>query len=180
MRFFAAVLLAVSMVLPAIAAPSPLHTVQKYDGETTGKYIVQFKSGASRKTWIKKLKLTNKVVDWDILNGFGGKFITFYCILRNPDQPQIGDIDAATLNELRASEDVESIHEDGIMYALSTVTQYVFFTLVDSKSVVNIILFSTRTNAPWGLQRISQDAKLSSTSTRLVFKLELQSNYIWV
>ncbi|KAF9562998.1 serine protease [Agrocybe pediades] len=126
MRFFAAVILAVSMVLPTIAAPSPLHTVQKYDGETTGKYIVQFKKGASRKTWIKKLKLTNKVADWDLVNGFGG------------------DIDEATLEELRASDEVESIHEDGVMYAFAPVTQ---------------------TNAPWGLARISQDAKLSSTST---------------
>jgi len=46
------------------------------------------------------------------------------------------------LNELRASDDVEYVTEDGYMYALGT-----------------------QTNAPWGLRRISQTAKLASGSS---------------
>ncbi|KAF8992119.1 serine protease [Cyathus striatus] len=53
-----------------------------------------------------------------------------------------GILDTDSLNTLRAHEDVEYIVEDGIMHTMTT-----------------------QTNAPWGLQRISQDAKLSSTST---------------
>ncbi|PPQ92426.1 hypothetical protein CVT25_008647 [Psilocybe cyanescens] len=127
MQFFTAILLAVSLVLPTtLAAPRPLRQVQRFSGETTGKYIVKFKSGASRKNFINKHNLKNKVADWDLLNGFAG------------------DFDEATLDELRLIEDVEYIAEDGIMHTMATVTQ---------------------TNAPWGLQRISQDAKLTSTST---------------
>ncbi|KAH9485655.1 Alkaline serine protease [Psilocybe cubensis] len=127
MQFFTAILLAVSLVLPTtLAAPRPLRAVQRFSGETSGKYIVKFKSGASRKNFIQKHGLKNKVAEWDLLNGFAGNF------------------DDAVLDELRLDEDVEYIAEDGIMHTMATVTQ---------------------TNAPWGLQRISQDAKLSSTST---------------
>ncbi|KAF8157239.1 serine protease [Crassisporium funariophilum] len=125
MRFFAIVLLAVSLIAPTFAAPSPLRAVEKFSGETTGKYIVKFKAGKSRKSWVNKLKLKNaNLVDWDLLNGFAGQ------------------IDTDTLNSLRLSDDVEYIAEDGIMHTMVT-----------------------QTNAPWGLQRISQDARLSSTST---------------
>jgi cerevisin len=74
MLFFAAVLLAVSLVLPTLAAPSPLRSVEKYGGQTNGKYIIKFKEGISRKDWITKLNLHSKVVDWDVLNGFAGTF----------------------------------------------------------------------------------------------------------
>ncbi|PPQ72490.1 hypothetical protein CVT24_003253 [Panaeolus cyanescens] len=124
MRFFTAILLAVSLVAPALASPTiALRDVERYQGQTSGKYIVNFKKGASRRNWAKKLKVkTND--DWDLVNGFAA------------------ELDENTLNELRASKDVELITEDGIMEA-----------------------FATQTNAPWGLQRISQRAKLSSTST---------------
>ena len=51
-------------------------------------------------------------------------------------------MDEDTLNTLRASDDVESITEDGIMHTTAT-----------------------QTNAPWGLGRISQTGRLSSQST---------------
>ncbi|KAF9041515.1 serine protease [Panaeolus papilionaceus] len=122
MRFFTAILLAVTLVAPAMATPTiAMREVERYQGETTGKYIVNFKKGASRHGWAKKLKVTES---WDLVNGFAA------------------ELDEAALNELRASKDVELISEDGIMHA-----------------------FATQTNAPWGLQRISQRAKLSGTST---------------
>ncbi|PPQ63335.1 hypothetical protein CVT24_006708 [Panaeolus cyanescens] len=124
MRFFTAILLAVSLVAPTLASPTiALREVERYQGQTTGKYIVNFKKGASRRNWANKLKVKS-TDEWDIVNGFAA------------------DLDEATLNELRASKDVELIAEDGVMEA-----------------------FATQTNAPWGLQRISQRARLSSTST---------------
>ncbi|KXN90044.1 Cuticle-degrading protease [Leucoagaricus sp. SymC.cos] len=51
-------------------------------------------------------------------------------------------LNADALDALLASDEVESVEEDGIMHA-----------------------FITQTDAPWGLQRISQRAKLSSTDT---------------
>ncbi|KAF9045110.1 serine protease [Panaeolus papilionaceus] len=124
MRFFTAIFLAVSLVAPTLASPTiALREVERYQGQTTGKYIVNFKKGTSRRNWANRLKV-KKTDDWDIVNGFAV------------------ELDEAALNELRTSKDVELITEDGIMEA-----------------------FATQTNAPWGLQRISQRAKLSSTST---------------
>lgn len=51
------------------------------------------------------------------------------------------DLTDDELNTLRASGDVEAISEDPIMHA-----------------------FATQTNAPWGLQRVSQASKLTSTN----------------
>jgi len=53
-----------------------------------------------------------------------------------------GTLDTDALNILRASTDVESIAEDGKME-----------------------LLATQTNAPWGLQRITQDGKLSNQNS---------------
>ncbi|PPR00624.1 hypothetical protein CVT24_005485 [Panaeolus cyanescens] len=124
MRFFTAILLAVSLVAPTLASPTiAMREVERYKGQTSGKYIVNFKKGVSRGKWANKLKVKTSD-NWDLVNGFAA------------------ELDEATLNELRASKDVELITEDGIMEA-----------------------FATQTNAPWGLQRISQRAKLTSTST---------------
>ncbi|PPQ84759.1 hypothetical protein CVT24_002903, partial [Panaeolus cyanescens] len=124
MRFFTAIFLAVSLVAPALASPTiALREVERFDGKTTGKYIVNFKKGASRRAWANKLKIKT-ANDWDLVNGFAA------------------ELDEAALNELRASKDVELITEDGIMEA-----------------------FATQTNAPWGLQRISQRSKLPSGSS---------------
>ncbi|KAJ7292945.1 serine protease [Mycena rebaudengoi] len=54
------------------------------------------------------------------------------------------NLDTDALNALRADPTVASIEEDGIAHAVSIVTQ---------------------TDAPWGLQRVSQDAPLKNTST---------------
>ncbi|TFK41179.1 serine protease [Crucibulum laeve] len=124
MHFFSVAFATLALVAaPVLAAPSPLKSVEKFRGETNGKYIVKLKSGISRKGWINKLQL-NSTVDWALLNGFAGS------------------LSEDALNTLRASDDVEYIQEDGIMHTMVT-----------------------QTNAPWGLQRVSQDAKLTSTDT---------------
>lgn len=55
-----------------------------------------------------------------------------------------GDLDTDAVNTLHASPDVEYISEDGIVHTFVTVTQ---------------------TNAPWGLLRLIQAAKLSNQDT---------------
>ncbi|KAF8662094.1 hypothetical protein AX16_001204 [Volvariella volvacea WC 439] len=125
MRFsiFASLLLA---VVPAFAAPSALRPIEKFKGQTTGKYIVVLKDGVSKADVLGNLRTTTATaesVEWEIINGFAAH------------------LDEASLNALRASSDVEYIAEDGIVSINTVVTQ---------------------TNAPWGLQRISQDAKLTN------------------
>lgn len=136
MRFYAvfatlAVLLAASSTF---AAPSPLRDVERYAGATSGKYLIKLKPGVSKRSWINRLKL-NSAVDWDVVNGFAS------------------NLDQNALNALRASDDVETIAEDGIMHTTAAVSQ---------------------DNAPWGLQRISQVDKLPRTATG-----ELTYNYIY-
>ncbi|KAJ2935688.1 hypothetical protein H1R20_g1411, partial [Candolleomyces eurysporus] len=125
MRFFS-VLTAVSLSLTGLvfAAPTTLKSVERYQGEVSGKYIVKFKPGVSPASWITNLKADLTTADLEIINGIAV------------------NVDQNTLNTLRASDDVESISEDGIMHA-----------------------FAAQTNAPWGLQRISQSAKIASTDT---------------
>ncbi|KAF6747229.1 serine protease [Ephemerocybe angulata] len=130
MRFFTTIagLLTLSLVGTALAAPAPpaLKSVEKFEGQANGKYIIKLKSGVSRKGWVSKLKNQKTAVDWALINGIGAH------------------LDDDELETLRASPDVESIAEDGIMSIFATATQ---------------------TNAPWGLQRISQAGALSNTNT---------------
>lgn len=75
MRFFTTIFLAISLVAPALTSPTiALRDVERYQGQTTGKYIINFKKqkGVSRRNWAKKLKI--KASDeWDLVNGFAGR-----------------------------------------------------------------------------------------------------------
>ncbi|KAI0322635.1 serine protease [Amylostereum chailletii] len=124
------------LVAPILAAPTTLLEVHSFAGETSGRHIVQLKATASKDAhleWFDSVRTTGSSVthaDWDaeFLNGYAGQF------------------DVATLNMLRASPDVESIEEDGIMHTTA---------------------FTTETNAPWGLARLSQAGRVSGTDTAL-------------
>lgn len=87
----------------ALAAPSAtLHTVEKYSGETTGRYIVTFKVDADKSSAKPDSGVTHT---WDgAINGFAGHF------------------DDATVEKLRANPDVETITEDGVMHTFVTET----------------------------------------------------------
>ncbi|KAJ2919609.1 hypothetical protein MD484_g772, partial [Candolleomyces efflorescens] len=126
MRFFSVLAAAVSLSLGGLvfAAPTTLKSVERYQGEVSGKYIVKFKDGVSRTNLVNSLRSDLAVDDLEIINAIA---VT---------------LDQDALNVLRASDDVESVSEDGIMHA-----------------------FATQTNAPWGLQRISQNTRISSTDT---------------
>lgn len=93
-------------IASALAAPTALHAIETFDGETTGRFLVTLKPGVSRTSLINQVKKNATVThEWDIINGFAGH------------------LDDDTLNALRASPDVESIAEDGIMHTM--VTQWV-------------------------------------------------------
>jgi len=104
MRWFTAVLTAIALAAPVFASPAPLHTVQKYAGQTTGRYIVKLKDGVSKANVFGQLKNANITHDWQLIHGFAGELST------------------AALNTLRASPDVESISEDGIATIVNTQT----------------------------------------------------------
>lgn len=92
-------------VAASLGAPTLLHTIETFDGETTGRHIVSLKEGVSRASFIAQIKQNATVThDFDIINGFAGNF------------------DEGTLNALRANPDVELIAEDGIMHTMVTQT----------------------------------------------------------
>lgn len=73
MRFFTAVLAALTLVAPVFAAPTSLRTVEKYDGKTSGKFIVKLKDGVSKSAILRLLKGGSAVTDdWKLFNGFAG------------------------------------------------------------------------------------------------------------
>ena len=106
-----------TLLLPALAAPSPLITVSKASRPVPGRYIVTLKEGVSCSDHVGSIQglinsLTSKVThQYSIINGYAGKF------------------SAGDLNELRANPDVASIEEDGISRAFDIVTQYVHLSL---------------------------------------------------
>ncbi|KAF9466801.1 serine protease [Collybia nuda] len=104
MRFFAAVFAAIAIAAPTFASPSPLRAVEKFEGKTTGRFIVTLKDGASKSAVTQKLKANVITHDWSVLNGFAA------------------DLDTDAVNLLRASPEVELISEDGIMHTMTTQT----------------------------------------------------------
>lgn len=95
-------LVAAALALYASAAPSTLHTVQKYSGQVkANSYVITLKADVNKDELLaSKPEIASYVThpEWDarLLNGFAGVF------------------NAEQLNALRASEHVESIQEDGI------------------------------------------------------------------
>ncbi|GLB43183.1 putative peptidase S8 family protein [Lyophyllum shimeji] len=102
MKFLTAYFAAAALVFPVLASPPLLHTVQKYDGETSGKYIVKLKRGVSKETIFGQVRAANVTHDWTVINGFASY------------------LNADDLKTLRASRDVEYIAEDGISRACIT------------------------------------------------------------
>ncbi|KAF9445349.1 peptidase 1 [Macrolepiota fuliginosa MF-IS2] len=93
-------------IASALAAPTTtLHTIETFDGEKTGRFLVTLKPGVSKTSLVDQIKKNATVThEWDLINGFAGNF------------------DDNTLNTLRANPDVESIAEDGIMHTMVTQT----------------------------------------------------------
>ncbi|KAF8645749.1 hypothetical protein AX16_007616 [Volvariella volvacea WC 439] len=92
--------------VPAFTAPSALRTVERYAGETTGKYIVVLKDGVSPASLLGSLRSADIKVEaeWEIINGFAT------------------ELSEEALNALRASDEVDYITEDGIATITATQT----------------------------------------------------------
>ena len=74
MRFFIAAVASIAfLAAPVLGAPTPLRQVEKFNGATTGKYIVKFKDGVSKEPMVSQLG-SAVTHDWDstFLNGFAG------------------------------------------------------------------------------------------------------------
>lgn len=97
----------------ALSAPTTLHPIESFAGETTGRHIITLKQGVEKAGLVTQLKENVTIThDWEIINAFAGHF------------------DDDTLNALRANPDVEIIAEDGIMHTMTTqwgFTAYQFF-----------------------------------------------------
>jgi cerevisin len=103
MRFSLSFATLAFLVASALGAPTALHAIETFDGETTGKHIVTLKQGVNKDDLLKTLKAKVTVThEWEVLNGFAAEF------------------DDGTLEELRANPDVENIAEDGVMHTMTT------------------------------------------------------------
>ncbi|KAG5639868.1 hypothetical protein DXG03_002741, partial [Asterophora parasitica] len=104
MQFFAAVFAAIALAAPVLASPAPLRTVEKFNGKTSGKFIVKLKEGVVKSKVFAQLKNSNVTHDWSVIHGFAGH------------------LSDEALHTLRASPDVEYITEDGIATTFATQT----------------------------------------------------------
>jgi cerevisin len=82
MRFFTTAVASIALLAtPVLGGTTPLRPVEKFNGATTGKYIVKFKIGVSKKIVVNQLG-SAVTHDWDssFLNGFAGNksFIPIY------------------------------------------------------------------------------------------------------
>ncbi|KAG6906196.1 hypothetical protein DXG01_015267 [Tephrocybe rancida] len=161
MHFSTAVFTALALVLPALAAPRSALQVEKYNGETTGKYIVKLKPGISTAAFLNATNTTANH-EWNVINGFSG--------MSNPLDISImyckGEIDANKLDELLANGDVESISEDGIVHALGVTTKHEITHSLGNTTVdhsMHDLATVWQTNAPWGLSRLSNVNKHGNT-----------------
>ena len=59
------------LALSALGTVTPLHAIERFDGLTTGRFIVKVKDGVSKENLLAKVgpAVTH---NWDILNGFAG------------------------------------------------------------------------------------------------------------
>ncbi|KDR86145.1 hypothetical protein GALMADRAFT_261704 [Galerina marginata CBS 339.88] len=105
MRSFTQLFSLAILAVTALGAVTPLHAVEKFNGPTSGRFIVKVKDGISKASVLQKIHASGSIThDWDILNGFAGH------------------LDDAALATLRASPDVEFVAEDGIMHTMTTQT----------------------------------------------------------
>ncbi|PPR03991.1 hypothetical protein CVT24_008310 [Panaeolus cyanescens] len=90
------------------AVTTPLLSVERYQGKVSGRYIIQFKEGASYESSSLYQEVSSRakggITKLDIINGISGVF--------NED----------TINKFRSSPDVALISEDGIMTSMATQT----------------------------------------------------------
>jgi predicted transposase YbfD/YdcC len=124
MRFSAVVFTAIALIASSVAAaPSatkPQRSVKKYDGEKNGKYIVALKANSSAKTVASHEGISNKV-EYEHFNSFsGGCTFDFMTSMDVDGISSTAMLDDDALNTLLASDEVESVEEDGLMHVFVT------------------------------------------------------------
>ncbi|KAG6886928.1 hypothetical protein C0995_003180 [Termitomyces sp. Mi166 len=136
MYFFPALFSSAAFIVPISALSSSLIDVTKYAGKTNGGYIVMFKSKNAAQSFANE---SNMVTDcFDIIDACAGKF---------NDQ---------CIQELRANPNVEGIYEDGVGH-LNAAPEW-------PKPAIHSKYVNIRTNATWGLARMSSQVKLKYTN----------------
>jgi cerevisin len=75
MRFFTTAVSFALLALSALGAVIPLHAVERFNGPTTGRFIVKVKDGVSKDSLLAKVG-SAVTHNWDILNGFAGANIS--------------------------------------------------------------------------------------------------------
>jgi cerevisin len=137
-----------------VLASEGLLPVKRAEGEVIpDRYVVILKDGVNFANVADAMPDINITQKWTIVNGFTAANVT--------DEG---------LNKLRAQPNVQSITQDA--YARTSATQWVlpiFLALLTRHNVPDI-----RTNAPWGLQRISHREPVGSTDD---FALDYTYNY---
>jgi len=75
MRSFGLLFTLCTLAATTLAAVRPLLPIQKYDGPTSGRFIVKLKDGASKTELLQHAAQGGEVThDWDIINGFAGMY----------------------------------------------------------------------------------------------------------
>lgn len=74
MRFFSTSIALFALAAASLAAVTPLKSVEKYQGQTTGRYIVRLKQGVSKDSLLVNTQLSKNDLthEWDLINGFAG------------------------------------------------------------------------------------------------------------
>lgn len=77
---FATIFVGLALFMPIFAGSTVLHTIEKYDGKTSGRHVIQLKSGVSKAKVFRELKGNFNIThDWDLIHAFAGNA---YIVLR--------------------------------------------------------------------------------------------------
>ena len=139
-----------------------LLTVSKPEKPIPGKYIVTLKEGVSLASHVSSTQASiastpsNITYEYSIINGYAGEFT---------------DDD---LNDLRAHPDIAAIEQDSVFEICGAITQSVLPRAYLEQADRSPTEFD-RTNAPWGLGRISSLKKLTGDDHGLNFTYKYDS-----
>ncbi|KAG5654648.1 hypothetical protein H0H81_009896 [Sphagnurus paluster] len=110
-------------------------------------------------------QIHRRAVEWlrrCVAGGFVSNQESRWTNVGTTDSRALGNFSSETLQQLLASPDVEFVEEDGVVNI--TADTGTGSTALHEKRALN-----AQTDAPWGLARISQDAKLTNQNTGGVF-----------
>jgi len=71
MRFFTTAVSLSLLASFALGAVTPLHEIERFNGPTTGRFIVKVKDGVSKDKLLEKVG-PSVTHSWEIVNGFAG------------------------------------------------------------------------------------------------------------